>query len=516
MLKKKTRLSLLLAMLCCALLCGCASSVRLGDKKYPVDSTELQVILEAEEFSKLEQFQQLRSLNLSGSTCYEKIAAWSKAHPNVDITYTVMFPNGTAAENSAETLDLSGLDRNMAAEAARLMEYLPELERVDLGSASGELGCEEVSVFVSAFPEISFDYSFNLLGKTLSLSEKSLDLSKISHSDAEQLLNWMPCMKQLKKVDLGNDWEGTRDLSWDDVSALQNACPDAEFEYGFTLYGKQFKLSDTKMDLNHITMDDEGALVLQVARCMPNLRYLDMDFCGVSDEAMANIRDSLPDTEVVWRIWFGKKYSVRTDVKTILASNPGAGGDLTKENTESLKYCTKVKYLDLGHNITLDSIDFVSYMPDLEVAILAMACWDDARPLANCPKLEYLEVQTTALCDLSPLSSLKNLRHLNICYCFGIHDISPLYELTQLERLWIGFLDPVPQEQIDKMQELAPNCEIDTSVLDPTSGRWRYLGKDELGFTIVDPRYKLLREQFGYDEQPYAYYWNDPLYGPHD
>ena len=64
------------------------------------------------------------------------------------------------------------------------------------------------------------------------------------------------------------------------------ACPQAEFHYAFRLYHKEFDLQSTEMDLNHITMDDEGALVKKVAACLPDLALLDMDFCEVSDEAI--------------------------------------------------------------------------------------------------------------------------------------------------------------------------------------------------------------------------------------
>ena len=286
--------------------------------------------------------------------------------------------------------------------------------------------------------------------------------------------------------------------------------------YDFTLYGRHFTLADTSMDFRHVPMDDEGALVLKAASCMPNLTYLDMDSCGVSDESMAAIRDALPQANVVWRIWFGDRYSVRTDVEKILASNPGLGGELTYENTRSLQYCTKVKYMDLGHNSYLSSLDFCAFMPDLEALVVAMGSWSDCSPLANCPKLEYLELQTSALNDLRPLTVLKNLRHLDIGYCFALHDISPLYELPDLERLWIGGYTPIPEEQVEKMRSIAPNCEINTTTINPTDEGWRYLGADEFGIMQLAPRYALLRDQFGYsgdlNAASYSYYWNDPLY----
>lgn len=514
MFKMKSKFLLpLLALLICALLCGCAARVDLGGEKLDAASETVSAVIGEGECAKLDEFAQLKSVDLSGSVCYAEILAWADAHPDVAVRYTVTLPDGAVVDNSALRLDLSAFDAAAARETLPLLAWLPALTDVDLGSARGGLSAEDIAAFVSAYPDIAFAFDFTLLGQGCSLDTTALDLSGIGHGDAGELLSWLSSMTRLESVELGDESGG---LTWDDIAAFEAACPTAAFEYDFTLWGKAVSLSDEALDLNHITMDDEGALVLQAAKCMQKLAYLDMDFCAVSDEGMAAIRDALPDCEVVWRIWFGTGYSVRTDVDTILASNPGRGGELTGENTVSLKYCTKVKYLDLGHNSYLDDISFLSYMPDLEVIIIAMANWNDASPLADCPKLEYAEIQTSALNDLRPLSGLKNLRHLNLGYCFALHDISPLYELD-LERLWIGCYTPIPAEQVAIMQEKHPDCVINTSTVDPTAEGWRYTGRSQWGVMELDPRYLLLRNQLRYGESPtsYAYYSNDPLYYPH-
>ena len=85
-----------------------------------------------------------------------------------------------------------------------------------------------------------------------------------------------------------------------------------------------------------------------------------------------------------------------------------------------LQYCTKVKYLDLGHNDELPSIDFVRNMPELEVLIIAMTAVRDISPLESCPKLEYLELNSTNIADISPLKNSTGLHHLNIAGCPNI------------------------------------------------------------------------------------------------
>ena len=78
------------------------------------------------------------------------------------------------------------------------------------------------------------------------------------------------------------------------------------------------------------------------------------------------------------------------------------------------------------------------------------------------------------------------------------------------------------QEQVAEMQAAAPNCKIDTTTLDPTLGGWRYADLNDKGWDTwekygyfdfdLDPRYELLREQFGYDKLEYSFSSNDPLY----
>lgn len=339
--------------------------------------------------------------------------------------------------------------------------------------------------------------------KEYTVADGTVDFSGIMSADVKEAVKALSGMKDVKNLILGR--EKTTDLTWDDVKALCAAAPEAVVDYDFKLYDAHFNLNCDVFDLTWRKIEDEGAFVRELIPLMKNITMLNMDTCGVSNEAMAKLRDDFPEIEVIWRVRFGDRYGVLTNTEMILASCPDLAGDITTENDDGLIYCNKVKYLDLGHNPKMTDISFVRYMPDLEVAILAINSVKDFSPLADCPKLEYLELFNTGLSDLSPLCGLKNLRHLNICYNFGITDITPLYSLTGLERLWIGAYDPVPPEQLAKIRKALPNCEIDDTVKDPTEGTWRFVAGDEMGNPRYAPRYAELRKQFnGYDEDCYS------------
>ena len=349
-----------------------------------------------------------------------------------------------------------------------------------------------------------------LLGRTVPADAKEIDLAGVTDENAADVAAKLALLTGPETLVIGK--ESDNPLSWESLKALHDAAPGAEIDYAFKLWKKDLNLKDEVLDLKYVRMEDEGEQVRQITACMTNLKTLDMDSCGVSNEAMAALRDSMPEVEVIWRVNFGRFYTARTNTEKILASMPGKAGNLVHNNVMALQYCTKVKYMDLGHNNHLDTIEFCRYMPDLEVLIVACTFVEDFSPLAECPKLEYVEALSSCLHDLTPFSGLKNLKHLNIAYNFAVTDITPLYSLTGLERLWIGAHDPVPPEQIAEFRRLVPTCDVNDTTTDPTEEHWRFSDYNGPGSSNYVPRYALLRKQFGYEDEDFSFIWNDPLY----
>ena len=361
-------------------------------------------------------------------------------------------------------------------------------------------------------PTPTYDLNFTVASQQISEKMTSLDLSQATPEEVDRLISVLPALTSLRALELGSAPAESPRISWDRVRALHEGLPGVTINYAFTVQGFPFTLEDRILNLNHMPFSDEGALAADIAACMPNLKILDMDSCGVSNESMAAIRDSLPGVDVVWRVFIGADYSTRTNEERLVISNPDRGGDLnTPESIAGLYYCTKVKYLDMGHNYLMTDISFVRNMPDLEVLIIAMTAIKDISPLADCKNLNYLEYQTSAASDLSPLSGLTKLKDLNICYNFALRDIRPIMDLD-LDRLYIGCLSPVPPEQIARYQQLHPNCIVNTTTEDPTDECWRYGDIHHNGGWETAPRYELLRRQMQYDNFPgcYAYRGNDP------
>ena len=498
--------------------------------------TELTLVLQPGETALLDEFTALTRLDATGSTCYEELVAWSLQHPEVELRFTVELPVCGPVDWQTQTVDLTGLTGEDVPLTAERLAFLPALQRIELGSpdAGTRITAAELEQLRESVPGVEIHYTITLLGQELDPeTTETLDLTSLSPEEVESAAAALSGLPKLTSITLAGGEEG---LSLDQALLIAEAAPNAVVDYPAKLYGKSFNLSDPGLDLNHIKVDDEGEAVRRVLPCMRACTWLDMDSCGVDNEHMAVIRDENPNVEVIWRVWFGTNYSVRTNVTKILASMPTKGGYLDDRVNDSLKYCTKVRYLDLGHNNDLVDFDFVRYMPDLEVAVISMTGIEDLSPFASCPNLLYLEMGNTHVSDLSPLAQCKNLCHLNIGTNINITDISPLYELD-MKRLWIGSYTPVPAEQVAEMQERHPGCIVNTTVPSGIGGNnegyvlegwksyqnyltvdWNYYSAHH-AFPAQRPIgwYKVIYKCFEYNlaNGAYAFSWNDPLYKEH-
>ena len=380
-----------------------------------------------------------------------------------------------------------------------------------------------ICVFLFAEAYADSTDTLAIRGRHYPVTNSFMNLSGIGEDDIGRFETLAPQMTNLKEIDLGS--EDVSPVSWEIISRIQAAVPDARIRYSFSLYGEPVTLDTEYIDLRKISVDDNGKAVMAALKCMKKCTYLDMDCSGVDDEHMAVIRDAFPDVKVVWRVKFGKlDYSVRTDVKTILASLTGEGGWLGITNEASavpLTYCTDVINLDLGHSSQMRTTSFLRYMPNLEVFITYENYLPDISDLVYCKKLKYLELFGSSMTDVSPIAELENLTDLMLCACYKVTDISPLIPsdvLPNLKRLYIaGTSSHVPAEQIEAFIANHPDCEVNTTE-NSVGTHWRFI---DLGIGNSEenrvPAYREICNIFHYrnpekDQSSYSFSRNDPYY----
>ena len=342
----------------------------------------------------------------------------------------------------------------------------------------------------------------SVLGVSYPWDTTSLTLN-LTSADIPRVLSALSSFPNLGQLTIPEDEGNLSSFTADDFIALSKALPKTEIDCAFDLYGQRVNtVKTTRLEYLQTPIGDLGFNIFwKLLPHLHHLSYLSFDRCDIPDEACANLRDAFPDTEIVWRVFFSP-FSCMTDIETIWASV-----DLRDETCSSLKYCTKVKNLDIGHSAMTD-LSFLDYMPDLEVLIIACSDFEDISHVASCKNLKYLEVcECFRLKDLSPIAELKNLEHLNVGDLM-VSDISCLHNLTECKNLKRFYAPNMRNMELDMdkeaaiFQRLLPGVEMDFSKtymgLGSLNGHWRYV-EGFNGGTFTEP-YRKIREIFRYED----------------
>lgn len=378
---------------------------------------------------------------------------------------------------------------------------LDELVRIDLGLT--ELSPEKISELKRAYPNAEITFSLTFLGQPVTEETVTLDAATMSVEQTDELLNLIGVLPALSEINFvteeGNCVYGLEDIA--QLDRVRMALPDAYLRVCFDLFGQKVTSEDERIEYYCVEIGNEGAqTVRSVLPYLESCTYFLLDGCGIDDEIVAQMRDDFPETEIVWRIWLipanykspkvMRHGSYLTDTHRIRTTL------VRDNNAHLLNYCTKTIYMDIGHIDCLTDCSFISYMPDLEVCILAITGITDISPLANHDKLEYLELFTTDISDLSPLASCPNLEHLNISNMPYLEDLTPIFGLTNLKRLRIVRNPLITKAQIEEVEQMLPNCEHLHRGEWPTSGGWRWIYSNNKKEKVE--RYALLCEQMEY------------------
>ncbi len=446
----------------------------------------------------LDKYTNLKQVDLSGSTCYEAIWSYRSSHPHVRVLYTVSL-GGTTVKSTVTTLSLAEGSYSFDAVLANL-RYLPELTDVTFPKTS--LTPAQLDQLKAAYPKLDLHYTITVQGTELSDTAVAVDLSAITSAQVAEYTTLLQGYPNLRFVKLGSH------LTIADVKALQDANPSITFQYSFTLFGKTVSTTDERIEYKNVKIGNAGeAAIREALDILDNCTYLLLDTCGIDNDVMAGIRDSFPHIKVVWRIFHDAintmingvmiKDSLLTDTHYLRAVY-----GVNDSNSYLFKYLTDVRYVDLGHNTNMKDISFLGYMPDLEIAILSGSPISDLSPLANCKKLEFLEIAWCGYVgDISALSHCDNLMYLNISHT-RVKDLSPIYHLDMKMIKYVNSGNRVgfTANTWAEIQSQWPDCWITWEPLydnnaDPYAVGWR-AKPGWKGWTYI---YGRCREVFGYD-----------------
>lgn len=336
-----------------------------------------------------------------------------KAYPQLEVTSTVEIL-GKEYDSVTTKLDLSAMKSADVETVSSKLALLPQLQEVELmGSSGSYLLLTDVQKLKNAAPEVSFHYSCDFYGVTVSTTDTEVTLKNLS-------------IKAMPETGIAGEIRAMLDI-----------------------------------------MDNCQRIVVE------GMSQYDKIWTRISGAELAEIREEYRDkTSVVWRVFFGENGSSLTDAEVIRAVY-----GVTDDNSKDLIYCENVRYLDLGHNEFLDYMDFLSGMTDLEVAILSGAPLRDLSPIAACKNLKFLEIANCQyIPNIDALKECTQLEMLNISFT-TFEDLSPIMDLnlTHLTSVRNKFVSKgEPEEALQSFIDAHPDCWTVYEGEQPYGVGWRY------------------------------------------
>ena len=446
---------------------------------------QLALVVEAQDLWDLLDYPNLKSVNLSGSTCYDAILDFIDKNPQLQVTYSVDV-GGTwiSSLESVATLENGSFDCDTL---LNNLKYLPHL--TSLTFPETELTSQQVDAIREAYPELAVRCSVNILGTLYDADTTHMDLSALSGDQIDELLPKLGLLTNLTDVELMTSG-GQSKLSLAEVAKLQDCAPNTTFHYSFKLFGKTLSTTDETVEFVDYSIGNEGeAEIREALSVMRSCKRFLLEDCGIDNEVLASIREDFRDqAKVVWRIYFGK-YTALTDQETIRAVY-----NVFDNTCHDLRYCEDVKYMDIGHNDTLTDLSFIGYMPNIEVLIASGCAATELPGFENCKKLTWLELANCyKLKDISSLEGCESLRFLNLSYT-KVTNYMPLDGLP-LERFCCLSAKASTEEQ-NTFLSIHPDCLTRFYGSQPYGYGWRY---DDNGNTFNEYYKNVVREAFNYD-----------------
>lgn len=400
---------------------------------------------------------------------------------------------GTEFPEDAEALDLSDAEYSFDALCAA-SESFTHLASIQLGSVDYPAAKADIARLRAAYPDAELHFSVNVAGTEYDCAEEKLDLSAaLASGELAQTLDVLDAFPALKEINLIPASGDAVPLDLDTLRTLTDAVPGVKLTAVFELFGQTVSSNDESIIFDKLDIGDEGLDTLRLVMPHLNCSYFQISDCGIDYDLLAELRDEFPERNVVWRIYI-YSYPFMTNCHRVRTVH------IDSASCEVLKYCTEVRYLDLGHNLLINNCDFVAYMPHLQSAILGLTAITDISPLANCKELQFLELHRSNISDISVLSGLTSLEYLNIGGMPELTDLSPLFELTGLKVIRIVSDPKISAAQIEELQEHLPDTTFLLEGWAPHMNGWRY---DDDG--NMTEWYARLREQMDYaDEGAYT------------
>ena len=422
-------------------------------------------------------------LNLCGSSLdYSDYQRIQNALPECEILWDVPFQENVYPSNTRE-IQVSSLSQ----EDVTALSYFPDLTILDAVDCTDY---DQLLSFQEKHPECDTLIMVRLGSDSYLNDAAQLTLQDVT---ADEMYQMLPMFKNLTDVLLTGDLP-----SIDQLRQIQADFASIHFRWEVPLGDTTVDSSVRKLDLSERPLSYDQAE--QLLRMLPELEWVDMRFCGLTDAEMIRLSDCYPKCFFLWNmevagICFptdsqeidisGQPVDSREQIESVLSYFPylervimcqcgldDETMDAINQSHEDIRFVWSVQIKNVF--VRTDATYFYPYKFYKDMVVTT----EDLYPLRYCtdmiaidighmttvtncdwaaymPNLKYLIIVETAITDLTPLSNLKNLVFLEI-FTTKITDYSPLLGCTALEDLNLGLTygDPAPIAKMTWLKNL--------------------------------------------------------------
>ena len=246
-------------------------------------------------------FTQLKTLEVTDCKDYALLEGLQAILPRCSVNYEVDL-GGSKIDRFATELNLTPGSYEYDV-MVRNLKHLPDMEQVTFQQT--ELDAEKFAAICKAYPNISFDYTVELLGMELTAETTTADLSQMTSEDLEDVIRKLPLLASLETIQLpdGTEKDG---FTLEQAKKLKDAAPNVKLQYTFSLYGETVNTDMEEMTfrnkrkyINNDTLPQlRQALEIMKGGPQPGYMLSMMDLRYIPDAADAfvsrPIRSALP------------------------------------------------------------------------------------------------------------------------------------------------------------------------------------------------------------------------------
>lgn len=421
--------------------------------------------------------------------------------PHCEIRWMVPFHGGKYA-NDTESLAVSDLSLE---DVEFLGKYFPNLKTLDASQCDAY---EVLEVAEATLTNCELTYYVNLghPGQTPHYQAEYLELefAELLAGEADydfdtlmKNLVYLPELKTLKLEKVA--------YSLEQVQSLKEAYPEVEILATVEVFGQEYDMEITELDLSGMTGED-AVIVVEQLKKLPNLAHVNLTpengIGALSLEDVKLLMEAVPGVTFDFAFdFYGTKLSTADEEVHIKNTKIGDEGEQTIRNAlDLLKNCkrfvlencqisnevmaklredyrdrTKVVWrVSYGKGSTLTDAEIIRavydlvdtncnnlvYCEDARFMDIGHNEWLDACEFVSGMKsLEYVIISGAPIKDLTPFQNCKNLKVLEAAFCEYIYSVEPLRHCTSLERLNISYTHVTDLSPLDDLN-LANLCAM--------------------------------------------------------